>query len=218
VTALSGEWHEAQNLLWLNIEAILKYCGQLERRYGECYQTYASQVREMHALATKIVTLREDVEVANRRAEELNEDVMALDGDNEALRRELYHAHEKIRILERQAAGADLPPADTSGSKNEAIHEPDAVEPGSPNGTMELRVELTTMADECALDCVSGDEKLNQEADSAISIPCKRASPSSGDGGSRKAEGSNTNARHGGGRRARRGGKLRKLGGDHPSV
>jgi len=155
VAATYREWHEAQNSLSANVDALVSYHGIVELRCREYYH-------EMHKLATKNIALQEELgkaegltEAADRKAKELDavsthlaernvslqeeldlahEKIRVIEvsscelvGGNLALQQDLYKANERIRILESRVAGADPPPADASGLENEA-HELDAVD------------------------------------------------------------------------------------------
>jgi hypothetical protein len=100
VAATYREWHEAQNFLWANVDALVSYHGIVERRCREYYH-------EMHKLAPKNIALQKEVEKANgltdaadRRAKELDAVSTHLAERNVSLQEDLNQAHERIRAIE----------------------------------------------------------------------------------------------------------------------
>ena len=158
---------DAQAFLWTAIDAWMKHCGTVERRYKECYHAYksvaeerGSMANEVHALSVKHINLLGEVEkaeglieAANRRAGELDNKTTELElsysdlaGQNVALQQNLDKAYEMIRILERGVAPVDLLSTDAPGSKNKVIHELDSVDKRSPEVRVaELQAKLVAM-------------------------------------------------------------------------
>lgn len=109
VAASTREWHDAQSFLGAKVDALMIYHGTMERRCKEYYQAYITQVDEMHKLATKNITLQQEVEkaegltnAADRKVKELDAVSTSLAERNVSLQQDLDQAHEKMCILDRR--------------------------------------------------------------------------------------------------------------------
>ena len=214
---------EGQGYLCAALEACLNQYGAQEQKCRDYYQSYktmeakyGSMINEMHSITTKNLDLHGEIEkahgemdkahgiigAANRRAEELEAVCTDLAETNVLLQQNLDQAREAIRVLENRTMALEPPPGVAIDSKNTDIHELDSLLQRSPEARI---VEFKQPGD--------GDNSLDaQETNSIISCVSKMASPSPGDGGRQKVEGSKTIAEHGRQKQRKRGrARQRKL-------
>jgi hypothetical protein len=78
VAASYREWHDAQAFFGTILDALVSYIGPLERRCTEYHQACISQVDEMHKLATRNITLQQEVENAEGLTEQIDRQVKEL--------------------------------------------------------------------------------------------------------------------------------------------